>query len=62
VGLTKLEIEERINLPIQRAVSYARDNFTLATNQNMPYALQFPADTLTIELKDIAELLRRHAG
>lgn len=56
-GLTKMEMEERIGKPIQRTVRYARENFTLATNQHVPYSTQFPNDGLNMELQSLARLL-----
>jgi len=56
-GLTKLEMEEKIGLKIQRTVPYARENFTLTTNKHMPYISQFKNDGISIELQNLAEML-----
>jgi MinD-like ATPase involved in chromosome partitioning or flagellar assembly len=56
-GLTKSEIEEKVSHPIQRTVPYARDNFTIATNQNIPFANKFPIDSISMELNNLAGLL-----
>jgi len=56
-GLAKSEIEERIENPIQRTVPYARDNFTFATNHKVPFAVQFPNESLTMELSSLASKL-----
>jgi pilus assembly protein CpaE len=56
-GLTKIEMEDRIGKPIQRTVRYARENFTLASNQHVQYSTQFPNDSLNMELKSLSNLL-----
>jgi len=56
-GLAKSEIEQRIAHPIQRTVPYARDNFTIATNHKLPFAVQFPRESLTMELSSLASML-----
>jgi Flp pilus assembly CpaE family ATPase len=56
-GLTKSEIEDKVSHPIQRTIPYARENFTIATNQNMPYTIKFPMDSISMELNNLASLL-----
>jgi pilus assembly protein CpaE len=56
-GLTKSEIEAKVSHPIQRTIPYARDNFTIATNQNVPYANKFPIDSISMELNNLAGLI-----
>jgi Flp pilus assembly CpaE family ATPase len=58
-GLTKGEIEDRIDLEIKRTIPYARERFTIATNQSKPYSIQFPNETISMELDNLAELLIR---
>jgi len=59
-GLSRLEIERRFNLPIRGTVPYVQDNFNLASNQNVPYAYQFPQDPCTMIHNDFAgSVLRR---
>ncbi len=58
-GLTKSEIEGRLNLPIQGSVPYAQNNFNLASNQNLPHALRFPDDVVSMALSDLAVALRK---
>jgi MinD-like ATPase involved in chromosome partitioning or flagellar assembly len=56
-GLTKMEMEERMGKTIHRTVRYARDNFTIATNRHLPYAVAYPDDAMTMELSNLAEML-----
>jgi len=44
---------------IQGAVPYAQDNFTLATNQHIPFAKRFPTDGTNFVLNDLTGMLRR---
>ncbi len=57
-GLTKAQIEQELDIKIQGTVPHAHNNFTLAINQNRPYARQFPEDTTTMILHDMAKQLR----
>lgn len=59
-GLTKAQIEQELEIQIQGAVPYAHNNFTLAINQNRPFARQFPEDTTTMILQDMAKQLKDH--
>ena len=56
-GQTKLEIEEMIGLPIMGTVSHSKDNFTLATNQKLPYKQRYPVEGTTFELDTLAKKL-----
>ena len=53
-GLTKMEAEEIIGLPIQAVIPYMGSNFTLANNLNQPIITKYPEDTTSIILKDTA--------
>ena len=53
-GLTKVEAEGIIGLPIRTAMPYLTGDFTLANNQNTPYRIKYPMDTASIILKDAA--------
>jgi len=57
-GLTKTQIEQELNLEIRGTIPYAHNNFTLAINQNLPYATRFSGDTTTMILNDLAVQLR----
>ena len=61
-GLTKLEIEHELGLPVQGTMPYAGENFTLTMNQKVPYALRFPEDIPAIMLKTLAEQLQRQVA
>ena len=61
-GMTKVEMERVMGKPIRRTVRYARDNFTIATNQHLPYAVQFQDDALTMELQSLSVMLGKFAS
>ncbi len=56
-GLTKQEIEQKLGISIKGTVSYSGNNFTLATNQNLPYASQYPSNGITFDMNDLAKKL-----
>lgn len=56
-GLTKDQIEEIIEIPITGTVAYTGNNFTLATNQNLPYQNKFPNEMTSITLNSLANKL-----
>ncbi len=49
-GVSKIEAEKIIGLPIRMTVPYMMSNFTLANNQNMPVHVKYPTDTVTMML------------
>jgi MinD-like ATPase involved in chromosome partitioning or flagellar assembly len=53
-GVTKVEAEQIIGLPIRLTIPYMESNFTLANNQNIPVTVKFPTDTATIMLNQAA--------
>ena len=61
-GMTKVEMERVMGKPIRRTVRYARDNFTIATNQHLPYAVQFQDDALAMELQSLSVMLGKFAS
>jgi pilus assembly protein CpaE len=54
-GLTKVQAEEIIGLPIKTTMPYMGSNFTLANNLNQPITIKYPTDTASIILKGTAE-------
>ncbi len=54
-GVTKVEAEKIIGLPIQTAMPYLGGNFSMANNQHQPYSVKFPADTASIVLRETAQ-------
>ncbi len=50
-GLTKVEAERMLNLPIRLTFPYMMGNFSLANNQNVPITSKFPTDTASMILK-----------
>jgi pilus assembly protein CpaE len=54
-GLTKVQAEEIIGLPIKTAMPYLGSNFALANNLNQPITLKYPTDTASIILKGTSE-------
>jgi len=61
-GLTKMEIEHDLGLPVQGIMPYAGENFTLTMNQKVPYALHFSEDIAATMFKTLAEQLQRHVA
>jgi Flp pilus assembly CpaE family ATPase len=53
-GLSKMEAEQILGLPIRLTIPYMMSNFTLANNQNLPVPLKFPTDTATMMLNQAA--------
>lgn len=49
-GVSKIEAEKIIGLPIRMTVPYMMSNFTLANNQNLPVPVKYPTDTVTMML------------
>ncbi|HJQ13393.1 MAG TPA: response regulator [Anaerolineales bacterium] len=54
-GMTKIQAEEIIGLPIKTTLPYMGGNFALANNLNQPITLKYPTDTASIILKGAAE-------
>jgi pilus assembly protein CpaE len=54
-GLTKVQAEEIIGLPIKTTMPYMGSNFALANNLNQPITIKYPTDTASIILKSTAE-------
>lgn len=54
-GLTKVQAEEIIGLPIKTAMPYMGSNFALANNLNQPITIKYPTDTASIILKETAQ-------
>ncbi len=57
-GLTKAEIEQKIGVTIRGTISHTGNNFTLATNQNLPYKLRYETDGTSFELNSLARKLK----
>jgi pilus assembly protein CpaE len=53
-GLTRLELEKRIGLPIRVNMPYVGDNFTVANNRHEPLATRLQNDTTILLLKQAA--------
>ena len=54
-GLTKVQAEGIIGLPIKTTMTYMGGNFALANNLNQPITVKYPTDTASIILKGAAE-------
>jgi pilus assembly protein CpaE len=66
-GVTKMQAEEIIGLPIKTTLPYMGSNFALANNLNQPITIKYPADTASIIFKEtatdmvkLAQRLREH--
>lgn len=53
-GLTKVEVEKIIDLPIKTALPYMGSNFTLANNLNQPIIRKYPEYTASIVFSEVA--------
>jgi MinD-like ATPase involved in chromosome partitioning or flagellar assembly/ActR/RegA family two-component response regulator len=53
-GVTKVEAEAIIGLPIKTTMPYMGGNFALANNLNQPITTKYPTDTASIILKELA--------
>jgi len=60
-GLTKVEAEEILGLPIKTALPYMGSNFALANNLNQPIIIKYPEDTAAIVFKDTANSMIKAA-
>ena len=53
-GLTKVETEKILGLPIKTVLPYLGSNFALANNLNQPIIIKYPEDTAAIVFRDTA--------
>jgi pilus assembly protein CpaE len=51
-GLTKPEIEDRLDLKIRTNLPHMRGDFTLANNLHQPVRTKYPQDAISLELKE----------
>ena len=54
-GLTKPQIEEKLQLKVQTALPYAGENFAVANNQHAPIVNKFPNHIATMILQEAAK-------
>lgn len=54
-GLSKMDAEKILGIPIKAAIPYLGSNFPLANNQHQPYSLKFPKDTASFVFADAAK-------
>ena len=54
-GVTKVQAEEIIGLPIRTTMPYMAENFALANNQNQPITVKYPMDTASLIFKNTAQ-------
>jgi MinD-like ATPase involved in chromosome partitioning or flagellar assembly/CheY-like chemotaxis protein len=54
-GLSKVEAEKVLEIPIKAAVPYLGSNMVLASNQHQPFSLKFPTDTASIVVQEAAK-------
>ena len=60
-GLTRAQIEATLGIEVHMTVPYLMDNFTLANNLHTPFITKFPADSASMQLKQIASEISRLA-
>ena len=53
-GLTKVQVEDAVGLPIRATMPFLGENLSLTNNQHKPYPERFPTDTGTIILTTAA--------
>ena len=53
-GLTKVELEKMIGLPIGVTMPYMGDNFTVANNRHEAVSTRFQSDSISLLLKQAA--------
>jgi len=62
-GLSKVDAEKMIGIPISASMPYLSSNFSFANSQHQPFTLKFPKDTASfvfLELaKDVTSLARK---
>jgi pilus assembly protein CpaE len=56
-GLTKPQVEERLQLRILTAMPYMGENLVLANEQHIPIAIKHPTHTATMILQEAAKLI-----
>ena len=54
-GLTKVQTEEMLGLPIRTAMPHMAGNFALANNLNQPITIKYPTDTASLILRNTAQ-------
>jgi pilus assembly protein CpaE len=52
-GLTKVELEKKVGLPIRVTMPYMGDNLTVANNRNEPLINRYPNDSASVILRQI---------
>jgi len=53
-GLSKVEAENILGIPIRTTMPYMMSNLTLANNQNLPVSSKFPTDSANLSFRQIA--------
>jgi pilus assembly protein CpaE len=61
-GVSKMDAEKSLNIPIKTAFPYLGSNFALANNQHQPYSLKFPKDTASVIFLEAAKEMSALAG
>ncbi len=54
-GLSKMDVEKELDIPIKAAVPYLGSNMSLANSQHQPFALKFPKDAASIVFAETAK-------
>jgi pilus assembly protein CpaE len=52
-GLTKVELEKKVGLPIRVTMPYMGDNLTVANNRNEPLINRYPNDSASVLIRQI---------
>jgi pilus assembly protein CpaE len=54
-GLSKMEVEKMLELPIKAAIPYLGSNMSFANSHHQPFTVKFPNDTASIVFQEIAK-------
>ena len=54
-GLSKMDAEKMIEIPINATMPYLSSNFAFANSHHQPFILKFPMDTASIVFQDTAK-------
>ncbi len=60
-GLSKVDAEKMLGIPIRATMPYLSSNFAFANSQHQPFVLKFPKDTASFVFLDVAKDLAAQA-
>jgi len=54
-GMSKVDVEKMLEIPVKATVPYLGSNMALANSQHQPFSLKFPKDTASIVFQEAAK-------